>query len=86
MWQGMRAYQIQESTKEILKNVSQLERHLKAFADYHNKLGGHLQTSVNAYNSASKEFGKIDKDVLKLTGDDIDSDAMTLTGPARDEG
>ena len=86
MSQGMRAYQIQESTKEILKNVSQLERHLKAFADYHTKLGGHLQTSVNAYNSASKEFGKIDKDVLKLTGDSIEADVLTLTGPTREEG
>src|SRR3989344_3480270 len=80
MYQGMRAYEIQESTKDILKNVGQLGRHLKAFADYYNKLGGHLQTSVNAYNSASKEFGKIDKDVFKLAGEAIEADVMTLAG------
>ena len=34
------------------------------------KLGGHLGTTVNAYNSASKEFNKIDKDVIKITEED----------------
>lgn len=81
MWQGMRSYQIQESTKEILKNVGQLEKHLKAYGDYHNKLGGHLQTTVNAYNNASKEFGKIDKDILRLTEEKLDIEIPTIEGP-----
>lgn len=85
MWAGMRSYQIQESTKEILKNVGQLERHLKAFAEYHGKLGGHLQTSVNAYNSASKEFGKIDKDFLKLTNESMEIEVTALTGPVKED-
>ena len=32
------------------------------------KLGTHLGTTVNMYNSASKELSKIDKDVLRISG------------------
>ncbi len=65
--QGLRALQIEESAKEIRKRVEMLEKHLLAYAEYLQKLGGHLSTSVNAYNGACKEFAKIDKDVLKIT-------------------
>ena len=69
---GMRTYQIQESTKEILKNIGQLEKHLRAFGEYHLKVGSNLNTTVNSYNSASKEFTKIDKDIVKLNGGGIE--------------
>jgi DNA recombination protein RmuC len=65
--QGLRALQIEESAKEIRKRVEMLEKHLLAYAEYMEKLGTHLATSVNAYNAATKEFSKIDKDVLKIT-------------------
>lgn len=85
MWQGMRAYQIQESTKEILKNVNQLSKHLKAYNDYFSRLGGNLTTTVNAYNLASKELGKIEKDVLKVGGEAIGADAQLLDKPQVEE-
>ncbi len=81
MWQGMRAYQIQESTKEILKNVEGLRRHLIAYQDYMQKVGTHLGTTVNAHNAASKEFKKIDKDVLRLTGEGTDFEPELLDKP-----
>lgn len=65
--QGLRALQIEESAKEIRKRVEILGKHLLAYNDYLERLGTHLTTSVNAYNSACKEFLKIDKDVLKIT-------------------
>jgi len=70
--QGLRALQIEESAKEIRQRVEMLGKHLTAYNEYLNKLGGHLTTSVNAYNAAAKEFTKIDKDVLKITGSDRD--------------
>ncbi len=70
--QGLRALQIEESAKEIRQRVEMLGKHLCAYNDYLNKLGTHLTTSVNAYNAAHKEFAKIDKDVLKITGADRD--------------
>jgi DNA recombination protein RmuC len=41
---------------------------LKAYEDYHNKLGNNLSTVVNQYVSSSKELKKIDKDVMRITG------------------
>jgi hypothetical protein len=32
------------------------------------KLGSHLGTTVNAYNRAAQEFGKVDKDMIKISG------------------
>ncbi len=65
--QGLRAMQIEESAKEIRKQVEMLGRHLLNYQDYLRKLGNNLGASVNCYNSAYKEFGKIDKDVAKIT-------------------
>jgi len=68
--QGLNALKIEQQTKEIIKRVGMLQRHLVAYDDYFKKMGTHLGTTVNAYNSAYKEFGKIDKDVVKITGND----------------
>jgi len=38
-----------------------------SYETYMKKLGGHLGTTVNSYNTAYKELGKIDKDVLRIT-------------------
>ncbi|MDP2629736.1 MAG: DNA recombination protein RmuC [Candidatus Harrisonbacteria bacterium] len=81
MLHGMRAYQIQESTKDLLKNISQLERHLIAYSDAHRKVGTHLSTVVNAYNSSQKEFKKIDKDVFKLSGGDMGIEVDLIDKP-----
>ncbi|MDO8470831.1 MAG: DNA recombination protein RmuC [bacterium] len=66
LWQGMKAYRIQESIQPILKNIGNLERHLKAHEQYLDRLGAHLTTTMNTYTNATKEFSKIDKDILKL--------------------
>ncbi|HEY9481287.1 MAG TPA: DNA recombination protein RmuC [Candidatus Paceibacterota bacterium] len=66
--QGLKALQIEETAKDIVERVGQLGRHLKAYEEYHNKLGNNLNTVVNQYNFASKELKKVDKDVLRITG------------------
>lgn len=65
--QGLRALQIEEGAKEIRKQVEQLGKHLLSYEEYLKKMGNNLTTTVNMYNSAYKEFGKIDKDVVKIT-------------------
>ena len=66
--QGLKALQIEESAKEIIKKVEDLGKHLKSYDEYHNKLGNALGTVVNHYNSSNKELRKIDKDVLRIAG------------------
>jgi len=67
--QGLRALQIEETAKDIIKRVEELGQHLSRYDTYMLKLGNNLSTTVNAYNTATKELKRIDKDVLRITGE-----------------
>ena len=83
--QGLRALQIEESAKEIRKYVEMLQKHLLSYEEYLKKLGNNLGTTVNMYNRASKEFGKIDKDVVKITGRASKIEPIQIEGPVVEE-
>lgn len=80
--QGLRALQIEEAAKKIGERVRDLAQHLLKYETYHQKLGAHLLTSINMYNKSSAEFRKIDKDVLKITGEATGVEPMTIEAPA----
>lgn len=78
--QGLRALKIEESTKQIQANVAKLQKHLLAYQEYFGKVGNNLERSISAYNMASKELNKIDKDMIKITGDEtmaLDAESVT---------
>ncbi|MBU0598027.1 DNA recombination protein RmuC [Patescibacteria group bacterium] len=79
--QGLRALKIEESAKEVRKNVELLAKHLSSYKIYMEKIGTHLGTTVNTYNTASKEFKKIDKDVLKIGDVGINVETIELDKP-----
>lgn len=81
--QGLKGLQIEEQAKEIQQRVGELGRHLKSYDEYMVKLGNTLQTTVNHYTAAAKELGKIDKDVLRISGESPGMSAVTLAGPER---
>jgi len=83
--QGLRALQIEESAKEIRKYVEMLQKHLMSYEEYLQKLGNNLGTTVNMYNRAYKEFGKIDKDVFKITGKAGEIEPVQIEGPVKSE-
>lgn len=66
--QGLRSLEIQEDTELIRKNIEQLQKHLLAYNTYFGKVGNSLSATVGHYNTASKELGKIDKDIVKIGG------------------
>ncbi len=80
--QGLRALQIEENAKGIRKRVEMLVRHLRSYEEYLQKLGNNLGTTVNMYNSAYKEFGKIDKDVMKITDGKSEVEIKQLEKPS----
>lgn len=82
---GFRAFRIEESAKEIGKQVENLSRHLKAYDEYFVKLGNSLGTTVNHYNAAQKELTKVDKDVTKITGNTPGIDTLELERPNKEE-
>lgn len=83
--QGLKAMQIEESAKLIIKRVEDLGRHLKTYEEHHSKLGNSLSTTVNNYNASRKELGKIDKDVLRIAGEAPGIEALELEKPVREE-
>jgi len=83
--QGLKALQIEESALEIRKKVEDLGKHLINYESFMQKLGNNLGTSVNSYNTAYKELGKIDKDVLRITGEGIGLDILQVEKPTEDE-
>lgn len=83
--QGLRALQIEESAKEIRKRVEELGKHLVAYETYMMKLGNNLGTTVNSYNAASKELGKIDKDVVRISGGERTMEPLQLEKPTLTE-
>jgi DNA recombination protein RmuC len=49
------------------------------------KLGSALSTTVNHYNAAHKELGKVDKDVVKIAGNVPSVEPLLIDKPRLDE-
>ena len=81
--QGLKALEIEEKAQDIIKNVEKLSGHIAKYEDYYNKLGAALGTTVNHYNAGYKELGKLDKDILKITGDSAGIDLLSLDKPIK---
>ncbi len=79
--QGLRALAIEDTAKDIIKRVEELGKHLKSYEEYHSKLGTSLATVVNHYTASGKEFKKLDKDVLRITGESAGLETFTIEKP-----
>lgn len=80
--QGLKAMQIEKDAEEIKKRVGELGKHLQAYEEYYAKLGNSLSTTVNHYNAAYKELGKVDKDVMRITGEKMGVETLSIEKPA----
>ena len=83
--QGLKALQIEESAKDIKKNVESLQKHLRSYQEYQEKMGNALSTTVSHFNNSNKEFKKIDKDVVRITGVESDLEILELAKPERED-
>lgn len=83
--QGLRSLQIEEQAKDIQIRVGKLGQHISKFEDFMQKLGGSLGTTVNHYNGAHKELGKIDKDIIKIAGNTPSVEPLLIDKPHKDE-
>ncbi len=80
--QGLNALHIEEKATEIIKRVEELGKHLKSYEEYYAKLGNALSATINHYNTGYKELGKVDKDVLRITGAPAGLEPLTLEKPS----
>jgi len=79
--QGLRALKIEEGTKQIRANIEKLGKHMLVFEEFMKKLHGSLGTTVSHFNSAYKELGKIDKDVVKVTEGEKSIEPLLIDKP-----
>lgn len=78
---GNQRAKIQETAKDIIKNVSELGKHLNAYQDAHNSLGKSLSAAVGHYEKAGKAFKQIDKDVVRIAGESVDLKIESVEKP-----
>lgn len=83
--QGLNALKIEESAKEIKVRVEMLGRHIKSYEEYMKKMGVTLGTTVSHFNNASKEFKKVDKDVVKIAGGESTIDIPLIDKPQTED-
>ncbi len=83
--QGLKAMQIEESAKDIVKRVGELGNHLRTYEELHQKMGNALGTVVSHFNKSNNEFKKIDKDVMRITGEAISIETLTIEKPQAEE-
>lgn len=82
--QALKSLQVEESVKEIIKNVQNLSRHLREYDSYMLGIGKNLQSTVNKYNEGYKEFKKIDKDISRLTDQESAIEPLLIDKPQID--
>lgn len=83
--QGLKAMEIEDKAKDIIKNVERLGSHIGKYEEYYQKLGNTLATTVNHYNAGYKELAKMDKDVTRITGEAVGVETLAIDRPTRDE-
>lgn len=84
--QGLKSMEIQKDTEVIRKNIEALQKHLISYDGYFKRVGSSLGATVGHYNNASKELGRIDKDIVKISGvGDPVIEAETIDRPLSDD-
>jgi DNA recombination protein RmuC len=67
--QGIRQMRFAQDAQEIRKRVGELASHLRSYEEYLRKMGIGIKNAASAYNGAVAEFNKIDKDVVRISGE-----------------
>lgn len=82
---GFKSFKIEKDAQLIRGRVAELHKHIVAYDAYFKKLGNTLGTTVNHYNAASKELTKVDKDMVKITGETASIDPILLDKPLTED-
>ena len=78
---GLRSFKIEKHAQDIMNQVISLKKHLDRYQESFHSVGKSLSTTVNHYNKAEQQYGLIDKDVLKISGEGGDYTKSLIDGP-----
>lgn len=65
---GLKGMRVEEKSREVLENLSRLQKEFDNFAEAFRLVGQHLDNSVKKYAEAQKRFGKIEAKVEQIDG------------------
>jgi DNA recombination protein RmuC len=82
---GLKSLKIEEQAKDIQKRVGELGKHIAAHETFMQKLGASLGTTVNHFNSAHKNLGRIDRDIVKIADTSASVEPLLLDKPQADD-
>lgn len=63
---GLNALQIEQSVREVIQKIGDLQRHLQSYEDQLLRLGKQMQTTQATYEQTKREFDKIDKAITQI--------------------
>lgn len=76
--QGLNALKIEESAKEVIKKVAELQLRLQQFEQHQQKIGKLLHQTLDAYEQLLKEWDKIDKTIVATQHANLKQQQKTL--------
>lgn len=82
---GLQAYKIEKAAEDIRRQISEFVKHFEVYSEYYEKLGTSLKTTVNHFNTGTRELGKIGKDIRRITSIDPTISIETVELPSIDE-
>jgi DNA recombination protein RmuC len=65
---GLKGMRVDEHSREILENLSRLQKEFDNFSEAFRLVGQHLDNSVKKYSEAEKRFGKLESNVERMDG------------------
>jgi len=65
--QGLKQQKVEENIKIIINRIRELHKHLQNYEEHMERVGRNLSTTVNSWNTASREFRKVDRDIYRIT-------------------
>ncbi|MDD4870013.1 MAG: DNA recombination protein RmuC [Kiritimatiellae bacterium] len=65
---GLKGMRVEEHSREILENLSRLEKEFNSFAEAFRLVGQHLDNSQKKYTEAQRRFDKLESNVERIDG------------------
>jgi len=65
---GLKGMRVEERSREILENLSRLQKEFDNFSEAFRLVGQHLDNSVKKFGEAQKRFGKVESKVEQIDG------------------
>lgn len=65
---GLQGMRVEEKSREVLENLSRLQKEFDRFSDTFRLVGQHMRNSIKKYEEAEKRFGTVENKIAQIDG------------------